>query len=394
MNTIEFYANLESFDAFADVADMDNYRTAPDDWYVIIADVKGSTQAIDEGRYKQVNMIGAACINAVLNITEKGIVPYVFGGDGATLLVPSSCLDDCKRVLLGVRYLAATRFNLSLRVGVVAVATIHAHGSPRVMVGKYRLSPVNVLATFSGGGMELAEKWIKSGSEYLLEQEPDDKNPDLSGLSCRWEPLTSQNGVMLSLLMQARSDDDFDKARLYRGLIQEITRLSDDIETGTKPIRNANMIFRWPPRGLRAEIDATVGTRNRFLYALRLYLSSLIQFFLDRFDLSAGGYQGKQYRVELRDNTDYRRFDDTLRILLDCSTAQADEIDAMLAQRAQRGELNYGLHRSDSALMTCLVFNLDKGEHLHFVDGSDGGFTSAAKNLKARKIPLQPPGPA
>ena len=384
MNTTEFYASLEPFDAFVDVADMNNYEVAPDDWHVIIADVKGSTQAIEEGRYKQVNMIGAACINAVLNITDKGIIPYVFGGDGATLLVPSSHLDDCKKVLLGVRYLAATRFDLSLRVGVVAVAIIHAHG-PRVMVGKYQLSPVNAVATFSGGGIDLAENWIKSGPEYLLEQEPDDRHPDLSGLSCRWEPLASQNGVMLSLLMQARSDDEMDRARLYRGLIQEITGLCGDTETGAKPICDANMKFRWPPRGLPAEIDATVGTRNRFLYALRLYLSSLIQFFLDRFDLSAGGYQGKQYRVELRDNTDYRRFDDTLRILLDCSNAQADEIDAMLARRAQQGALNYGIHRSDSALMTCLVFNLDKGEHIHFVDGSDGGFTSAARNLKAKK---------
>jgi len=385
VNTTEFYSNLEPFDRFADVADMDNYRLAPDDWHVIIADVKGSTQAIEEGRYKQVNMIGAACINAVLNITAKGRIPYVFGGDGATLLVPSSCLDDCKQVLLGVRYLAASRFNLSLRVGVVAVATIHEHNYHRVMVGKYQLSPVNALATFSGGGMELAEKWIKSGSKYLLEQEPDDRHPDLSGLSCRWEPLASQNGVMLSLLMQANSDDESDKTKLYRELIKDIGKLSGDTESTGKPVCDANMKFRWPPRGLSAEIDATVGTRNRGLYALRLYLNSLFQWFLDRFDLSAGGYQGKQYRVELRDNTDYRRFDDTLRILLDCSAAQADEIDAMLAHRAQRGELNYGLHRSDSALMTCLVFNLDQGEHLHFVDGSDGGFTSAAKNLKAKK---------
>jgi len=385
VNTTEFYTNLQPFDAFTDVADMDNYRLAPDDWHVIIADVKGSTQAIEEGRYKQVNMVGAACINAVLNITEQGHIPYVFGGDGASLLVPSSCLDDCKQVLLGVRYLAATRFKLSLRVGVVAVTSIHVHDDVRVMVGKYQLSPVNALATFSGGGMELAEKWIKSGSEYLLEQEPDVKHPDLSGLSCRWEPLRSQNGVMVSLLMQASSKDESVKAGLYRKLIEDIGKLSGDTESTGKPICDANMRFRWPPRGLPAEIDATVGLRNRSRYALRLYLSSLIQFFLDRFDLSAGGYQGKQYRVELRDNTDYRRFDDTLRILLDCSAAQADTIDAMLAQRAQRGELNYGLHRSDSALMTCLVFNLDKGEHLHFVDGSDGGFTSAAKNLKARK---------
>ena len=60
----------------------------------------------------------------------------------------------------------------------------------------------------------------------------------------------------------------------------------------------------------------------------------------------------------------------------------ADNINRMLASRAGRDELVYGLHRADSALMTCLVFNLDKKEHIHFVDGNDGGFTCAAKNLK------------
>jgi hypothetical protein len=190
---------------------------------------------------------------------------------------------------------------------------------------------------------------------------------------------------MLSLLIHASSDDESGKAGLYRELIEDIGRLSGVAESAGKPVCDANMRFRWPPRGLPAEIDATVGARNRSLHALRLYLNSLFQFFLDRFDLSAGGYRGRLYRVELRNNTDYRRFDDTLRILLDCGAAEADAIDAMLAFRALRGELQYGLHRSDSALMTCLVFNLEKGEHLHFVDGSDGGFTSAAKSLKAKK---------
>jgi hypothetical protein len=109
-----------------------------------------------------------------------------------------------------------------------------------------------------------------------------------------------------------------------------------------------------------------------------------VQWLLDRFDITAGGYRGRRYRNELRDNTDYRRFDDTLRLLIDCESAQGDAIEAALESHAQQDNLRYGVHRSDSALMTCLVFNLDKGEHIHFVDGSDGGFTAAAKKMKAR----------
>ena len=384
MDSSEFYFALEPFTKFSRVAELDNYTTAPDDWYVIIADVAGSTQAIEAGCYKDVNMIGAACINAVLNVTEPGRIPYVFGGDGATMLVPAQELEHCGKVLLGVRQLAATRFNLSLRVGVVPVATLHRDSDSRVLVGKYQLSAGNVLATFTGGGIDLAERWIKTGSGYLLELEPDDQPPDLSGLSCRWEPLASQNGVMLSLLMQATNPDERARASLYNTLIETISEITDTTVSHGKPISDANMQFRWPPRGLRAEIDATVGTQNRTLYAMKLYLNSLLQWCLDRFDLSAGSYNGRQYRVELQENTDYRRFDDTLRILLDCSEAQADQVETLLAAGTQQGALNYGVHRSDSALMTCLIFNLEKAEHIHFVDGSDGGFTSAAKNMKTK----------
>ena len=385
-STANFYADIASFDDFSQVANIDHYKIAPDDWFVVIADIQGSTRAIGEGRYKEVNMIGAACISAVLNISARGEIPYVFGGDGATLLTPPNRVDACKKTLLAVRSLAETKFNLSLRLGIVPVARINATDGHRVMVAKYQISPGNVLATFSGGGIELAERWIKSNSDYLIEENHDNEPPDLDGLSCRWEPLASENGVMLSVLMLATADQESVKAEIYRSLIDALGEISEEAINQGKPISDNNMKFRWPPRGLGAEIDATVGERNRLFWALRLYLYSLFQWFLDRFDLTVGGYRGRQYRVELRNNTDYRRFDDTLRILLDCTLAQADEIDKMLALRAEQGELLYGLHRADSALMTCLVFSVEKGEHIHFVDGNDGGFTSAAKTMKASRV--------
>jgi hypothetical protein len=43
----------------------------------------------------------------------------------------------------------------------------------------------------------------------------------------------------------------------------------------------------------------------------------------------------------------------------------------------------YGLHTSKTALMTCLVFDRF-GKQVHFVDGSNGGYTLAAKQLKTQ----------
>ncbi|MGZ9082473.1 MAG: DUF3095 family protein [Rhodoplanes sp.] len=42
------------------------------------------------------------------------------------------------------------------------------------------------------------------------------------------------------------------------------------------------------------------------------------------------------------------------------------------------------LHPSASALITCLLFGLKDSRHLHFIDGTDGGFTFAARAMKAQ----------
>jgi tRNA A22 N-methylase len=42
------------------------------------------------------------------------------------------------------------------------------------------------------------------------------------------------------------------------------------------------------------------------------------------------------------------------------------------------------MHLSDHAVMTCLVVSPTDGQHVHFVDGGDGGYTQAATQLKAQ----------
>jgi hypothetical protein len=80
--------------------------------------------------------------------------------------------------------------------------------------------------------------------------------------------------------------------------------------------------------------------------------------------------------------TDFRKYDGMLRMALDLTLEQADALEAVLEQERDAGRLVYGFHRSDSALMTCLVFDLTSAAHVHFIDGADGGFALAARQLK------------
>jgi hypothetical protein len=41
--------------------------------------------------------------------------------------------------------------------------------------------------------------------------------------------------------------------------------------------------------------------------------------------------------------------------------------------------------------MTCLLFSLEDSRHIHFIDGADGGFTYAAKGLKAQLAAVEKP---
>ena len=86
----------------------------------------------------------------------------------------------------------------------------------------------------------------------------------------------------------------------------------------------------------------------------------------------------------MRTHADYRKFDDVLRMVLDCSEIQTQEIEQYLESKYQEGQLFYGTYKSNNALMTCYVQDIQPGQHIHFIDGGDGGYAMAAKQLKTQ----------
>ena len=384
MTENDFIAQLPSFTRFADVADPGRFVPAPDDWRLYCCDVVNSTGAIEQGRYKTVNMVGAACIIAAINAAGGTEIAYVFGGDGATILAPDALAPAIDGALTRTRRLARDGFGLALRVGAVPVAEIRAHGAD-LGVAMFELSPGNRTAMFSGGGAALADRLVKNDTDgaYGL-GEADEEPPDLDGLSCRWEPLAARHGHMVCMVASAVPEDPRIRARIYGDLITAIEQvLEPDIETA-RPVRADNMRFRWPPRGLWLETTATSGSRPRWVHTLALGIHSLFQAIAEWFDRKIGDYHAPVYRMELRANSDYRRFDDVLRLILDCTPAQRHAVEELLVAAHGRGDIVYGTHRSDGALMTCLLFDLKDSRHLHFIDGTDGGFTYAARAMKAQ----------
>lgn len=379
-----FFTQLPAIRRFESISRLERFYPAPTGWLVAIADVEDSTAAVEQGQYKQVNMIGASCITAVINAVDDIDIPFVFGGDGATLLIPQRVRAQAEKALSNTRAMAKNRFGIGLRFGFVPVEDIRAAGKD-IHVARLELSPGNNLALFSGGGTELADRWIKLGAgarQYAVADCPSDGEPDLSGLSCRWQPLRSQRGRMLCLLIRASAGGMRQRHQVYSKVLDGIRGITGQELRNAGPVNASNMRFIWPPSSLKIEARLTQGRGAFWQRYLRLLYQSFVQFILERFNLSAGGYNAPEYRGELRANADYRRLDDTLRLVLDCSGQQIGEITALLDARHHQGEIAYGMHQSLNAQMTCLVFSLEKSEHLHFIDGAEGGFWAAAVKLK------------
>ena len=93
----QFFNTIPAFTEFKDVVQKDRYRSLPEDWLIGVADVVDSTGALQAGRYKAVNTVGASVISAIMNLDRDASFPFVFGGDGAAFAVPESRRDDRRR---------------------------------------------------------------------------------------------------------------------------------------------------------------------------------------------------------------------------------------------------------------------------------------------------------
>ncbi|TMG82520.1 MAG: DUF3095 domain-containing protein, partial [Betaproteobacteria bacterium] len=153
MTTVNFYHDLPVLESFTEAIETDRHAPVPGDWWIAIADVMGSTKAIEAGAYKKVNTVGVACIAAVVNVDRSVDMPFVFGGDGATFAVPGALRERAIPALREAQRLSRESFDLLLRVGLVRVSDLLDQGLS-VRLAKVRLSPNVTQPTFSGRGWD------------------------------------------------------------------------------------------------------------------------------------------------------------------------------------------------------------------------------------------------
>jgi hypothetical protein len=372
-----FYLDLPSFSNFRDITEDRHFHHLPHDWYVVITDVKGSTKAIEAGRYKDVNTIGAASISVVQNQIRHDF-PYSFGGDGATLLVPPGKIEQVTESLMRLASLSQLQFDMELRVGRITASEVSDEKCD-IQVAKHELPGGKCVAVFRGGGLAEAERRIKEDTAKYSVAAAKHDNLELEGLSCRWNPIPNSRGRIMSLLVLSRIEP---AAKVYQDFLSKLNKIFDGRLDEANPVQTDLMEYK-----TMGEIFANEKRyhthRFSWRFAKRLFeiIASTLIF---RFKIPPLFFSPRRYAASMRAHADYRKFDDMLRMVIDCSAEQANAITEHLERAHSESQIYYGTHFSDTALMTCYLQDVKDGEHIHFIDGGDGGYAMAAKQLKAQ----------
>jgi hypothetical protein len=373
-----YFPSIPVFDSFEGIVDPALYRPLPDGWFIGFTDVVESSRAITAGRYKPVNMAGVAAIAAVSNALDAKPFPYAFGGDGATLAITQQDAPLARAALADTARWVKDELALDLRAALVPIGDVREAGYD-VTVARYAPSPDVAYAMFSGGGVGWIERQVKSGL-YLIDPAPPGMYPDLTGLSCRFGETPARRGVIASIIVLPGHQAD---EVSYREIVLEVLAIVGDPHRAGHPLPPAGPPLGWPPSGLDMEVAARASYgRPRLVERTALLAYTLLAWAVFRLDLRIGGFEASRYRRELVANADFRKFDDGLKLTVDCTPELAGELETMLAKAQADGIVRFGLHRQSSALVTCIAPVPTASDHVHFVDGAGGGYTAASQAMK------------
>jgi hypothetical protein len=389
MSSDAFYGSIEAVDSFEKLAQRSSYVPLPEDWVVIAADVRNSTAAIDDGRYKHVNTVGVSVIAAVRNIARPVDVPYVFGGDGAVVCVPGRFAEECRRALAGTIAMAEASFGLELRACVVPIAWVRGEGYD-ILVARHRVSAHYIQCALYGGGAIHVERSLKRGAlpAELRVYADAAQDADYRGLECRWSEIPSPHDETVAVIVDATRTDTLgseegEALHVYSEVMQHIRSIYGEPDE-CRPVAVDGLAVSLSRTVLDNELGLggwRRGPVGRVLDRLRLRLEVLIGWLLLRFDIRTSTTDWGAYETDLVANTDFRKFDGSLRLVLSGTAEQRERLAAYLDRRRDAGELTYGMHVARSAVMTCLIEER-QGAHFHFVDGAGGGYAAAALAMK------------
>ena len=358
------------------------FSAVPSDWHVIVTDIKGSTNAVRKGLQQEVNLVATGSIVAALNIGRAyGIsIPFFFGGDGATLLLPGKILEITMLALKEHSQNTKKNYDLDLRVGQVPVSEVYRSGD-EILLAKGCLGQRFTIPVVLGNGLKTAERLIKDDPNTLPEAVHEDSVLNLEGMECRWDLIKPPDNKKEIVCLLVEVIDQEKHAAVFQKVLHKVDEIYGPQEK-RNPITIPKLKLKATPGRIANEMMVKYG-RFRWYYLLKNFFLTYFGFVYFWFYDS-----GKQYLNSLVELSDVLVLDGRINTVITGTAQQREELTRELNRIEAAGEILFGLHVSQESVMSCYVRNRDD-QHIHFVDGSKGGYTQAAGVLKKKIRQLQ-----
>jgi hypothetical protein len=204
-------------------------------------------------------------------------------------------------------------------------------------------------------------------------------------LRCPWQDIPSQHGEILSLIVMALTSTSQQESQIYQDVLEQINTIYGEA-INFKPVGIESLRFALRSQILYKEAQVLYQAKSWLHKQIYLWIRQL-SILLINFSILLAIKNGKTYKASLIADSDYQKFDDTLRMVISGNAAQREKLIGYLEKQYQEGKLVYGFHVSDRALMTCLVSE-SQDRHIAFIDGADGGYALAAKVLKEKLMSI------
>lgn len=383
MKTRYFYKDLPYVEALLDINNDKYFKDVPLDWSVVITDIVNSTHEVESGRFKEVNLITAATITAILNIDKHNDIPFVYGGDGAVLLVPPYIADVVPSILKDVQIFAKDHFDLTLRAGIVPVIDV-VRNRNLIRICKVKITDSYFQPIFHGKGIEHAEYLVRNSKQYNVENlDIHVSKANFEGLQCVWQTVPSKDEEVLSILIKPDEQANID-AKVYRKVLQKIEDVYGPKQQ-RMPVQDEHVRLRFNID--RIKLSSYIHSHQKnWKYPVSysyLYVQDMIKWFSKRLRYELKHLDSVRFKQVVNKALESEKVDNMLKMVLAGTNTQRLELEAFLKTLYSSGELFYGLHVSDSVYMTCFLFEKN-GNKVQFIDGSNGGYTIASKELKNR----------
>jgi hypothetical protein len=347
----------------------------PENFFLFITDVKGSTEAIRAGKYRDVNVAGALCIMAIINSEYYRKIPFIFGGDGVMFLVPENALSLFSDLMCAVRQFTQAVLNMELRVGIVPIQTLYQAGK-QLAIGKLSFGHGGCLAIFEGNGIEFAENLVKMpASDYLLPATHiTHTEVNFEGFFCPFADIPSEQGNVMALIIKPMQMNWHDISKELFGYIGD--------ENLHHPLDANALSINKTAHNIDLNAAVVSGKNSGFLYHLEQLVVKTKLLRLNRTAMKVKIAQA--VRSNMMPASDYQKYDGNYKIVFRCSTETIERVIQWLTQHEQQGSFLFGYHLTNRSIMTCLFDGKGDDRELHLIDAADGGYALAAAMLKQK----------